>query len=97
MSHLHLGGTPRADVQETTEEIYHIFNTKGRKGEGRRRPERGKQEEDKSKERRRQQEKKDQGEEDYFGHRSKQNYKLLSGAENSPPISLYLSHFLISF
>ena len=31
MSHLHLGEVPRADVYETTEEIYHIFNTKEEK------------------------------------------------------------------
>ena len=31
MSHLRLGETPRADVPETTEEIYHIFNTKEEK------------------------------------------------------------------
>ena len=63
MSHLHLGGTPRADVHETTGEIYHIFNTKEEK-EKEGGDQRGKQEEDKSKERRRQQEKKDQGEEE---------------------------------
>lgn len=63
MSHLHLGGTPRADVHEATGEIYHIFNTKEEK-EKEGGDQRGKQEEDKSKERRRQQAKKDQGEEE---------------------------------
>lgn len=63
MSHLHLGETPRADVHETTGEIYHIFNTKKEK-EKEGGDQRGKQEEGKSKERRRQQEKQDQGEEE---------------------------------